>query len=69
MTGETLRGSGGPIAVSMRLGWVLSGPVELARLTTVNFVSTHTLRIDNTEERIDGHPEGFLGIGVPWSRE
>ena len=41
--GEILRGSGGPIAVNTSLGWVLSGPVELADLTSVNLLSTHAL--------------------------
>ena len=58
MTGEILRGSGGPIAVNTRLGWVLSGPVELAGLTTVNIVSTHRLRIDS-KEKIDATLRAF----------
>ena len=59
VTGEILRGDNGPIAVNTRLGWVLSGPAELAGLTTVNFVSTHALRIDSTEEQIDATLKAF----------
>ena len=59
VTGEILRGSGGPIAVNTRLRWVLSGPVELAGLMTVNIVSAHTLRIDSTEEDIDATLKAF----------
>ena len=53
VTGEILRGDGGPIAVNTRLGWVLSGPMELTGLTTtVNLVSTHTLRIDSSKSML-----------------
>lgn len=47
VTGETMRGSGGPTAIQTRLGWVLSGPMEgLSQTHAVNLVSTHTLRTD-----------------------
>ena len=47
VTGHIRRGSSGPIAVSTKLGWVLSGPVA----STVHNASstclvTHTLRVD-----------------------
>ena len=48
-----MRGSGWPIAVNTRLGWVLSGPAELAGLNSVNLLFTHALRIDSIEEKID----------------
>ena len=59
VTGEILRGSGGPIAVNKRLGWVLLGPAEHAGLTTVNLISTHTLQIDSTEGKLDATLEAF----------
>lgn len=59
VTRDILRGNGGPIALNTRLGWVLSGPVELAGLTTANLVSTHTLRIDSTDEKIDANLKTF----------
>ena len=59
VTGEILRGSGGPIAVNTRLGWVLSGPAELAGLTSVNLLSTHALRIDSIEEKIEATLNAF----------
>ena len=59
VTGEILRGSGGPVAVNTRLGWVPSGPVELAGLTTVNLVFSHTLQVDSTKEDIDATLKAF----------
>ena len=46
VTGEVVRGPYGPAAIKTRLGWVLSGPVELTSSCAVNLVSTHTLRTD-----------------------
>ena len=48
MTGEIRRGPDGPVALHTRIGWVLSGPMTAANpdLSTVNLVTTHTLRID-----------------------
>jgi len=45
-------GQGGRVAVSMKLGWVLSGPVEnlpQERLSSIQVSSTHVLRIDVRE--------------------
>ena len=51
--GKTIRGEesgqGGPVAVSTRVGWVLSGPVEnlpREKLSSIQFASTHVLRVD-----------------------
>lgn len=50
-TGETRRGENGegPVASCTTLGWVLSGPVPSekkgAQLSSVNFVSTHVLKV------------------------
>ncbi len=48
VTGEVIRGPCGPAAIRTRLGWVLSGPVELtsSESSAVNLASTHTLRTD-----------------------
>jgi len=52
--GKTIRGEksgqGGPVAVSTKAGWVLSGPIEnlpQERLSSIQFSSTHVLRIDS----------------------
>ena len=45
-------GQGGPVAVSTKVGWVLSGPVEnlpREKLSSIQFSSTHVLR---TESRV-----------------
>ena len=45
-------GQGGPVAVSTKVGWVLSGPVEnlpREKLSRIQFSSTHVLR---TESRV-----------------
>jgi hypothetical protein len=53
VTGRIIRGTSGPAAVETKLGWVLSGPVEgIAQETTaINFVSTHSLRVDAFTEQ------------------
>ena len=53
VTGRIIRGASGPAAVETRLGWVLSGPVEgvAQESTAINFVSTHTLRVDAFTEQ------------------
>ena len=54
--GKSVRGEesgrGGPMAVSTKVGWVLSGPVEnlpREKLSSIQFSSTHVLR---TESRV-----------------
>ena len=48
VTGQVLREEDGPVAMSTRLGWVLSGPVHglLCTASPVNLVTTHTLSVD-----------------------
>ena len=50
-TGDTCRGSNGPIAIHTKLGWVLSGPTKCTSLdqSSVNLVTTHVLRADAQE--------------------
>ena len=75
VTGQTLCREGGPIAIQMTLGWVLSGPVSPVKQlpSTVSLITTHTLRIDaqshNTKE-LDDTLQSFwrlesLGICTP----
>ena len=53
VTGEVVRGPDGPVALNTRLGWVLSGPMQMSDATSVNFASSHTLRIDSSTEILD----------------
>ena len=47
VTGETRRGSAGPVAISTKLGWVLSGPTAAtAPDVPASCLVTHTLRVD-----------------------
>ena len=51
VTGETLRGRDGPVAIRTRLGCVLSGPahsIQTPMLLTpsMSLFATHTLRTD-----------------------
>ena len=50
VAGEIVRGARGPVAINTRLGWVLSGPVQMSDVTSVNFTSSHTLRIDGSTD-------------------
>ena len=47
VTGETISGSNGPVAVHTKFGWVISGPitVELNQQMNANLI-THVLRVD-----------------------
>ena len=73
MTGETVQGRDGPVAVNTTLGWVLSGPAETTgqRKSTVSLVTTHTLRADGiTTQELDNTLQSFwqlesLGIQEP----
>ena len=50
----------GPVATKTRLGWVLSGPIEVDTkdtLASVNFVATHVLF--RADEEIDFEPKGM----------
>ena len=53
VTRKISRGASGPTAIEIRLGWVLSGPVEWLHMGdfSVNFISTHSLRIDTFPEQ------------------
>ena len=53
MTGETVRGSKGQVAIGTTIGWVLSGPVEATghQVSTVSLTNTHTLRVESIPNR------------------
>ena len=63
VTGEVVRGGEGPVAVNTTLGWMLSGPANLTgcRGSTVNLVTTHTLRVDDgvTNKMLDATMRSF----------
>ena len=75
ITGQTLRGDDGPIAIQTTLGWVLSGPVHPVNqlASTVSLVTTHVLRIDSQPhgtKELDDTLQSFwrlesLGICAP----
>ena len=73
VTGEIIRGQGGPVAVETTLGWVLSGPAGMTgqRKSTVSLVTTHTLRVEGvTNKELDTNLRSFwelesLGIQDP----
>ena len=77
VTGEVVRGEEGPVAINSfntKLGWMLSGPAGLTgpQGTIVNFVTTHSLRVDDrvTNKMLDATMRSFweplesLGIQV-----
>ena len=50
VTGETIRGQCGPVAISTKFGWVLSGPTErIGPQPSVNLMITHTLHLLTAE--------------------
>lgn len=63
VTGETRRGSSGPVAISTRLGWVLSGPTTAtARNVPAACLVTHTLRVDglaSESQQLDDRIKSF----------
>ena len=70
VTGETVRGQEGPVAVGTTLGWVLSGPAEPPG-PTVSLAVTHTLHVGGvTNKELDANLRSFwelesLGIQTP----
>ena len=56
MTGETIQGENGPVAINTTLEWLLSGPVVVAEPeeSTVSLVNPHTLRVEGiTNKELD----------------
>ena len=58
VTGEVRRGGNGPTAISTRLGWVLSGPIEDEYMPVsqpaTNLVTTHVLRCATSPTQSQG---------------
>lgn len=75
MTGDIRRGEDGPVALYSRFGWVLSGPMSIARqeMSAVNLITTHTLRVDVEPDglkMLDDRLQSFwnlesLGVSIP----
>lgn len=52
LTGETVRSENGPVAVHTRLGWVISGPVDIrAKEPNTASLVTHILKVDSELEK------------------
>ena len=62
VTGEIVRGASGPVAINTRLGWVLSGPVQVGNVTCVNFTSSHTLQIDGSTDVLEKELQSFRDL-------
>lgn len=72
VTGRTVRGGSGPVAIETTLGWVLSGPAESSgQRSTVSLMSAHTLRVEGiTNTELHNTLQSFwelesLGIQTP----
>ena len=72
ITGETIRGKGGPVALNTVLGWVLSGTLDSKDIhVTTNHVSNHVLKIDSStiEPVADRDNEMIRQISKFWEIE
>ena len=59
VTGEIIRGASGPVVINTRLGWVLSGPVPMNNVTSVNFTSSQTLQINRSTDVLEKELQSF----------
>ena len=68
LNGQTIRRQGGPVAVSTKFGYVLSGPVNNVPFEEVitNFVTAHALKADamevTSQEILDSHMKHFYDL-------
>ena len=47
VTQRVIRGDNGPTAIHVRVGWILSGPVNQSEVTTnLTFTTTHVLKVE-----------------------
>jgi hypothetical protein len=73
VSNESRRGEGrGPVALSTRLGWVLSGPIDNLSeesSSTTNFAATHVLRIDATPVQDNLNPNMTEQLKKFWELE
>ena len=62
VTGRTRRGTSGPVAIEMKMGWVLSGPVaQNPRTTALTVAATHALCVETValEQSLDNQLRQF----------
>jgi hypothetical protein len=73
VSNESRRSEGrGPVALSTRLGWVLSGPIDNLSeesSSTTNFAATHVLRIDATPVKDNLNPNMTEQLKKFWELE
>jgi hypothetical protein len=65
ITGRLIRGRRGPVAIQTKMGWVLSGPVDPAEVSTnLTFNSTHTLTIaaSQVDSNLDNQLKQFWDL-------
>ena len=68
LNGQTIPGQGGPVAVSTKFGYVVSGPVNNLPFEEVitNFVTAHALKADaikvTGQEILDNHMKHFYDL-------
>ena len=51
MSGDTIIGNKGPIAIKSKLSWLLSGPIGATAVN--NLVSSHMIVVDDIDDTID----------------
>ena len=50
MTEKMLSGKSGPVALYTKLGWVISGKMDVIETTAVNVIPTHVMKVDVIKE-------------------
>ena len=69
MTGEIRRGEDGSVALLIRFGWIISGPMAATsrEISAVNLITTHTLRVDvepDSLKKLDECINFFWSLGI-----
>ena len=62
VTGETIRGHSGPIAINTTLGWLFSGPTGVTEggESAISLMNAHTLRVEGvTNKELDSTLRSF----------
>ena len=62
MSGDTIIGNKGPIAIKSKLGWLLSGPIEAMAVN--NLVSSHMIVVDDVDDTIDLQTNDHLALAL-----
>lgn len=70
VTGRVLRNQDGPTAIHTRLGWILSGPIDVMDQTDtfVNLISSHTL-LSSTTQELESQTDLDAGLKKSWDLE